>query len=268
MSIGKKDNKWMVLLIALFIITVFNSYEVQAETNTNGESIEVDEIVPTTDTEELYMSREEAERLLKESSQEYELKLLEYKLEAQTEKNGVLQGNIGTILSLLAIIIAVIVAILGLLWKWFESRVKTNISSSLRSIESIETKIEETKIEIKNRHMEINESYKKIKDLEDDIRISNTNYKRFLEDKKDLRETSNNILKYVNYLEVRYAEVEWACKFFAQRELRNKTINELKHLIDNDLKEKEQIAIIKFKRKYGNNITEDDSKLSNITTVA
>lgn len=265
MGIKNNLNKWIVFLMAFFIATVFNSYEAQAETNSNGESKEVAEVESTKDSKDLYMSKEDVEQLLKESSQEYELKLLEYKLEAQTEKNGVLQGNIGTILSLLAIIIAVIVAILGLVWKWFESRVKTNISSSLQNIQSIETKIDGINTEIKSRHKEINESYKKIKDLEEDVQKSNINYKNFNQEKIELNNSIDGIKQYAQYLEARCQEVEWANKFVAQKETRGHIINELEVLFEEHLTAQiEQTVIIKFTRKHRSNITDDDSKLSNI----
>ncbi|MGE7810511.1 hypothetical protein [Lysinibacillus capsici] len=265
MGIEKNVNKWIVFLVAFFIAAVFNSYDAQAETNSNVETIEVDEMESTKDTEERYMGKEEVEKLLKENSQEYELKLMEYKLEAQSEKNGVLQGNIGTILSLLGIIIAVIVAILGIVWKWFESRIKINISSSLQDIQNMKTTIEGITTEIRSRHTEINESYKKIKDLEEDVQKSNVNYKNFNLEKIELDNSINGIKQYAKYLEARCQEVEWASKFFAQQEMRNHVIKELKNLLETKLTtESEQTAIIKFKRKHGNNFTDDDSKLSNI----
>ena len=265
MGIKNNLNKWIAFLMAFFIATVFNSYEAQAETNSNGESKEVAEVESTKDSKDLYMSKEDVEQLLKESAQEYELKLLEYKLEAQTEKNGVLQGNIGTILSLLAIIIAVIVAILGLVWKWFESRIKTNISSSLQNIQSIETKIDEINTEIKSRHKEINESYKKIKDLEEDVQTSNLNYKKFNQKKLELDNLIKGNMEYAKYIEARCLEVEWASKFIAQQNMQNQVIEELKNLLESKLTTvNEQTAIIKFTRKHRNNITGDDSKLFNI----
>ncbi len=264
MDIVKRVNKRKVFFMAFLILAEFGTYEVQAENNLTEESQVVDGIESTKE-EESYMSKEEIEELLKVSSQEYELKLLEYKLEAQTEKNGVLQGNIGIILSLLAIIIAVIVAILGLVWKWFESRVKANISSSLQKIQNIETRIEEKFTDINSRYTEINESYKKIKELEEDIQKSNVNYKKFNQEKLELDNSIKGNMEYAKYIEARCLEVEWASKFITQQHLQNQVIEELKNLIETELTiASEQTAIIKFIRKHGDNITSDDSKLSNI----
>lgn len=258
MDIVKSVNKWIVFLIAFLILAVVGSYEVQADDNSTEESKEIKE-------ENSYMSREEVEKLLMENSQKYELKLLEYKLEAQTEKNGILQGNIGTILTLFGIIIAIVGLISGVAWKWFENRIKNNISSSLQDIQGIETKIDDMKTEIKTQHTEVNESYKKIKDLEEDVQKSNMNYKKFNQEKLELDNLINGNMAYAKYIEARCLEVEWASKFFAQQKMQNQVIEELKHLLETKLTEAiEQAAIIKFTRKHGNNITDDDSKLSNI----
>lgn len=267
-SNSMRFKKNLVAVIGLIVILNimrldFASVSVEAKTN--------DKILPVNDTKveeengEVYLSREEVEELLKKNSEEYEKKLLESKLDTQIEKNNVLEGNISAILGLLAVIIAVVVAILSIVWIVFERRIKNNIGSKLDEVKILKTSVDDVAKEMRDRHNEINQSYSKIKTLEEDVQKSNANYKEFTKEKIEIIESIDGLRKYITYLEVRCLESEWSIKFFAEKENRYRIITELKSLIEISLNERAKaIALVKIQRKLGTNITDDDSNLLNI----
>lgn len=257
-------KKAVISFVILFYVIGLGFVNIEAKTKTIGQ-VSVPDTKITNENEEEYFSKAEIEKLLKENSDAYEKKLLQSKLDMQLEKNKILEGNITTILTLLGIIIAIIAALFAFAGKWLQKKIQFDIDSKLTNMEELKKSVENVNTDFNNRYKEVIDTYRKLKDLEDDIHKTNVNYRNFLEEKEIMNKSIDAILNYCKYLEYRCVESEWIIKFIAESTRRNKVITELKELIDTQLTENvENIALTKFFRKYNSNITEDDSKLINI----
>lgn len=194
---------------------------------------------------------------------ELEKEILQNKIEILEKENGILQGNLTSVISLFGVIIAVLSIVFIAVGFWYKKNIEDKNEKNMTIMENKVADINTIKDVLNEDKKNIHKELEKIKDLRKELNdfrtVSNDLQDEILNNTKSNKE----VINYMRFLEYRIQKSETVYKFLATLKIKRETKKEIEIILNEKNFDSEK-TLEEIHKKQGEGIVEWDENVEQI----